>query len=89
MSSNVNSLSPIVNDFDENSKYNKVRICYSSKILAVTYKREEILMTVLEKSKLFSSPKLDSRIKSANVQKSERWLGFFAQAPQSSTLRIM
>ena len=50
MSSNVNSLSPIVNDFDENSKYNKynkVRICYSSKILAVTYKREEILMTVL------------------------------------------
>lgn len=35
-------------------------------------------MTVLEKSKLFSSPKLDSRIKSANVQKSERWLGFFA-----------
>ena len=35
-------------------------------------------MAVLEKSKLFSSPKMDSRIKSANVQKSEQWLGFFA-----------
>ena len=35
-------------------------------------------MAVLEKSKLFASPKLDSRIKSANVQKSEQWLGFFA-----------
>ncbi len=35
-------------------------------------------MAILEKSKLFASPKMDSRIKSANVQKSERWLGFFA-----------
>ena len=34
-------------------------------------------MAYLEKSKLFNSPKFDSRIKSANVQKSERWLGFF------------
>lgn len=32
----------------------------------------------LTKSKLFNSPKLDSRIKSANVTASERWLGFFA-----------
>lgn len=35
-------------------------------------------MAVLEKSKLFQSSKMDSRIKSANVQKSEQWLGFFA-----------
>ena len=35
-------------------------------------------MAVLEKSRLFNSPRLDSRIKSANVQKSERWLGYFA-----------
>lgn len=34
-------------------------------------------MAVFEKSKLFASPKLGSRIKSANVQNSERWLGFF------------
>ena len=34
-------------------------------------------MAYLEKSKLFNSPKLDSHIKSANVQKSERRLGFF------------
>ena len=34
-------------------------------------------MAVLEKSKLFSSPKMDSRIKSANVQNAERWLGYF------------
>lgn len=34
-------------------------------------------MAYLEKSKLFNSPKLDSRIKSANVQRSERWLGHF------------
>lgn len=34
-------------------------------------------MAVLEKSKLFQSPKMDSRIKSANVQKSEQWLGYF------------
>jgi len=34
-------------------------------------------MATLEKSKFFNSPKLDSRIKSANVQSSERWLGFF------------
>lgn len=35
-------------------------------------------MAVFEKSKLFNSPKMDSRIKSANVQNSERWLGYFA-----------
>ena len=35
-------------------------------------------MAIFEKAKLFNSPKMDSRIKSANVQKSERWLGFFA-----------
>lgn len=35
-------------------------------------------MAIFEKSRLFNSPKLDSRIKSANVQKSEQWLGFFA-----------
>ena len=35
-------------------------------------------MAIFEKSKLFNSPLLDSRIKSANVQKSEQWLGFFA-----------
>ena len=35
-------------------------------------------MAILERSKLFNSPKMDSRIKSANVQKSEQWLGFFA-----------
>lgn len=35
-------------------------------------------MAIFEKSKLFNSPRLDSRIKSANVQKSEQWLGFFA-----------
>ena len=34
-------------------------------------------MAILERSKLFNSPKLDSRIKSANVQNSERWLGYF------------
>lgn len=35
-------------------------------------------MATLEKSKIFSTPKMDSRIKSANVQSSERWLGYFA-----------
>ena len=35
-------------------------------------------MAILEKSRLFQSPKLDSRIKSANVQRSEQWIGFFA-----------
>ncbi len=35
-------------------------------------------MAVLEKSRLFSSGKMDTRIQSANVQNSERWLGFFA-----------
>ena len=39
---------------------------------------EEKIMAVLQKSKLFNSPRLDSRIKSANVQKSEQWVGFFA-----------
>ena len=34
-------------------------------------------MAVLEKSRLFQSPKMDSRIRSANVQKSEQWLGYF------------
>lgn len=35
-------------------------------------------MATLEKSKLFNSPRMDSRIKSANTQKSEMWLGYFA-----------
>ena len=35
-------------------------------------------MAYLEKTKLFSSPKLDSRVKSANTTAAERWLGFFA-----------
>ena len=35
-------------------------------------------MAILEKSRLFQSPKLDSRIKSANVQPSEQWIGYFA-----------
>ena len=35
-------------------------------------------MAILEKSRLFQSPKLDSRIKSANVQRSEQWIGYFA-----------
>lgn len=34
-------------------------------------------MATLSNSKLFNSPKLDSRIKSANTQKSEMWLGYF------------
>lgn len=34
-------------------------------------------MAVLERSKIFNSPKLDSRIKSANTQKSEGILGYF------------
>ena len=34
-------------------------------------------MAVLEKSRLFNSPKLDSRIQSANTQHSERTLGYF------------
>ena len=35
-------------------------------------------MAVFEKSKLFASPKLNTRIRSANVQNSERWFGYFA-----------
>ena len=35
-------------------------------------------MAYLEKSKLFDSPKLDSRVKSANTTAAERWIGFFA-----------
>ena len=35
-------------------------------------------MAYLEKSKLFGSSKLDSRVKSANTTAAERWLGFFA-----------
>ena len=35
-------------------------------------------MATLTNSKLFNSPQLDSRIKSANTQKSEMWLGYFA-----------
>lgn len=34
-------------------------------------------MKAMEKSSIFSSPHLDSRIKSANVTNSERWSGFF------------
>lgn len=35
-------------------------------------------MATLSKSRLFNSPKLDSRIKSANTKASEIWLGYFA-----------
>ena len=35
-------------------------------------------MATLQNSRLFASPKMDSRIKSANTQKSEMWLGYFA-----------
>lgn len=35
-------------------------------------------MATLSKSKLFQSPKMDSRIKSANIQASEMWFGYFA-----------
>lgn len=35
-------------------------------------------MTILSKSKFFASPILNSRIRSANVQNTERWIGFFA-----------
>lgn len=34
-------------------------------------------MAVLEKSKMFASPRLDSRIRSANTTNSEKWLGYF------------
>lgn len=34
-------------------------------------------MATLSKSKLFDSPKMDSRIKSANTKASEIWLGYF------------
>ena len=35
-------------------------------------------MATLTELKFFNSPKMDSRIKSANTQKSEMWLGYFA-----------
>lgn len=35
-------------------------------------------MATLSKSKLFNSPKLDSRVKSANTKAGEIWLGYFA-----------
>ena len=35
-------------------------------------------MAALQNSKIFASPKMDSRITSANTQKSEMWLGYFA-----------
>ena len=35
-------------------------------------------MATLANSKLFNSPRMDSRIQSANTQKSEMWLGYFA-----------
>ncbi len=35
-------------------------------------------MAVLAKSKFFDSPRLDSKIKSANTTAAERWIGFFA-----------
>lgn len=34
-------------------------------------------MATLEKSRFFNSPKLDTRVRSANTQKSEIWLGYF------------
>lgn len=35
-------------------------------------------MVALSNSKLFNSPKMDSHIKSANMQRGEKWLGYFA-----------
>lgn len=35
-------------------------------------------MAVLEKSRIFNSPRFDSKIKSANTTAAERWIGFFA-----------
>lgn len=34
-------------------------------------------MAVLSKARAFNSPKLNSRVRSANTQNSERWLGYF------------
>ena len=34
-------------------------------------------MAILEKSKLFASPKFDPNIKSANTSRKEKWLGYF------------
>ena len=36
------------------------------------------IMAALSNSRLFASPGMDSRIRSANTQKSEMWLGYFA-----------
>ena len=44
---------------------------------AAKIKTEDMTMAVLEKSKLFASPKFDPYIKSANTSGSERWLGYF------------
>nr|AFN84579.1 Na+/melibiose symporter and related transporters [uncultured bacterium scaffold00056] len=35
-------------------------------------------MATFSNSRLLNSPKMDSRVKSANMQKSEKWLGYFA-----------
>lgn len=45
-------------------------------------------MAILENSKFFNSPKLDSRITSANVQSSERWLGHFLGPIGAATLNF-
>ncbi|MBQ8297510.1 MAG: MFS transporter [Ruminococcus sp.] len=45
-------------------------------------------MSILEKSKLFASPKFDPYIKSANTSGSEKWLGFFFGPMGAAILNI-
>lgn len=45
-------------------------------------------MAILEKSKLFASPKFDPYVKSANTTSSERWLGYFFGPMGAAVLNI-
>ncbi|MBQ9031435.1 MAG: MFS transporter [Parasporobacterium sp.] len=45
-------------------------------------------MSILEKSKLFASPKFDPYIKSANTSRPEKWLGFFFGPMGAAILNI-
>lgn len=45
-------------------------------------------MAILENSKLFASPKLDSKIKSANTTNKEKWLGYFLGPVGAATLNF-
>lgn len=72
MSEKANTMALSVNAFPRLVKYN---ICMD-RIRSKNEKGEN--MAVLSNNRLFNSPKMDSRIKSANVQKSEQWVGFFA-----------